>query len=165
MKINIEIIKNYPYWKDHKFITKILLKKVVANIINRYSNLKVVKEFELSLLLTDNGQMLSLNKQFRGKEKATNVLSFPDIELDFRHLLEFTPDIDYMYLGDIAFGYETMYNEAISQNKTFENHFIHLFIHSILHLLGFDHQDDQEADVMERLEIEILNDFAIASPY
>ncbi|MCC8417859.1 MAG: rRNA maturation RNase YbeY [Rickettsia endosymbiont of Bryobia graminum] len=165
MKINLEIIKNYPDWKYHKFINKALVKKVVANIINRYSNLKVVKEFELSILLTANEEMLKLNKQFRGKDKATNVLSFPDIELDFRHLLEFVPDIDYMYLGDIAFGYETMYEEVISQNKNFENHFIHLLVHSILHLLGFDHQDDEEAEVMEKLEIEILNDFAIASPY
>ncbi|XVN42158.1 MAG: rRNA maturation RNase YbeY [Candidatus Rickettsia vulgarisii] len=165
MKINTEIIKNCPDWKCHKFITKTLLKKVVTNIINRYSNLKIVKEFELSVLLTDNEQMLKLNKQFRDKEKATNVLSFPDIELDFRHLLEFAPDIDYMYLGDIAFGYETMCEEAISQNKTFENHFMHLLVHSILHLLGFDHQNDEEAEVMEKLEIEILNDFAIPSPY
>ncbi len=165
MKINIEIIKNYPDWKCHKFFTKKLVKKVVTNIINRYSNLKVVKEFELSILLTDNEQMLKLNKRFRGKEKATNVLSFPDTELDFRHLLEFVPDIHYMYLGDIAFGYETMHDEAISQNKTLEDHFIHLLVHSILHLLGFDHQNDEEAEVMEKLEIEILNDFAIASPY
>ncbi|KAJ6645140.1 Endoribonuclease YbeY [Pseudolycoriella hygida] len=96
--------------------------------------------------------MLNLNSQFCGKGKATNVLSFPDIELDFRHLLEFTPNLDYMYLGDIAFGYEIIQSEAISQNKSFRDHFMHLLVHSILHLLGFDHQDDEEAIIMENLE-------------
>ncbi|KAJ6645026.1 Endoribonuclease YbeY, partial [Pseudolycoriella hygida] len=117
----------------------------------------------LNLLLKN--QMLNLNKQFRGEEKATNVLSFPDIELDFRHLLEFIPNLHYMYLGDIAFGYEIITSEAMTQNKTFKDHFIHLLVHGILHLLGFDHQNDEEADVMEKLEAEILNGFAIDSPY
>lgn len=161
MKIHIEIIKSYQEWKNYSFLTKPFIKKVVANIINRYNNLKLVPEFELVILLTCNTQMLNLNKQFRGKEQATNVLSFPDRELDFRHLLEFIPDAPYMYLGDIAFGYETIYHEATTQNKAFKDHFTHLLIHSILHLLGFDHQDDEEADIMEKLEVEILNDVII----
>ena len=70
-----------------------------------------------------------------------------------------------MYLGDIAFGYETIHTEAIDQEKILEDHFVHLLVHSVLHLLGYDHQDDQEADVMENLEIEILRTFSIASPY
>ncbi|WP_375326446.1 rRNA maturation RNase YbeY [Candidatus Tisiphia endosymbiont of Nemotelus uliginosus] len=165
MKIKVEIIKNYPSWKQHKFITKSFVKKVVANIINRYNNLKITQQLEVVILLTDDSQMQNLNQQFRGKNKTTNVLSFPDIVLDFRHLLEFTPDLYYMYLGDIAFGYETIINEARSQNKTFKDHFTHLLVHSILHLLGFDHQNDEEADVMEKLEAEILSGFAIDSPY
>ncbi len=164
MKINVEIIRNFKEWKNYNFITKVFIKKVVANIINRYNNLNLVHEFELVILLTDNKQMLSLNKQFLGKEKTTNVLSFPDRELDFRHLLEFIPDPHYMYLGDIAFGYEIITHEALSQNKAFKDHFIHLLVHSILHLLGFDHQDDEEAGIMEKLEVEILHDFIIDSP-
>lgn len=165
MKINIEIIRTCQEWKNHKFINKLLVKKVVCAILSKYKNFKGVARFELAILLTDNNEMLNLNSQFCGKGKATNVLSFPDIELDFRHLLEFTPNLDYMYLGDIAFGYEIIHSEAISQNKSFGNHFMHLLVHSILHLLGFDHQDDEEADIMENLEVEILKDFAIASPY
>lgn len=164
MKINIEIIKSYKEWKNYSFINKPFLKKVVANIINRYNNLKLVHEFELVILLTCNNQMLNLNKQFRGKEYATNVLSFPDIELDFRHLLEFTPPSHYMYLGDIAFGYETISHEVSDQKKSFKDYFTYLLVHSILHLLGFDHQEDEEADIMEKLEIEILNSLAIGSP-
>lgn len=165
MKVNIEIIKAYQNWKSHNFINKKFVKKIVTTILNQYQNLTKVAEFEVAILLTNNDEMLRLNKQFRNKTKATNVLSFPDIELDFRHLLEFTPDLDYMYLGDIAFGYEIIENEAMSQGKTFEDHFTHLLIHSILHLIGFDHQDDEEANIMESLEITLLKDFAIASPY
>jgi probable rRNA maturation factor len=165
MKVNIEIIKAYQNWKSHNFINKKFVKKIVTTILNQYQNLTKVAEFEVAILLTNNDEMLRLNKQFRNKTKPTNVLSFPDIELDFRHLLEFTPDLDYMYLGDIAFGYEIIENEAMSQGKTFEDHFTHLLIHSILHLIGFDHQDDEEANIMESLEITLLKDFAIASPY
>ncbi|WP_341763496.1 rRNA maturation RNase YbeY [Candidatus Tisiphia endosymbiont of Beris chalybata] len=165
MKIKVEIIRSSQSWQQYKFITKSFVKKVVANIINRYNNLKITQELEIVILLTDDSQMLNLNQQFRGKDKTTNVLSFPDIVLDFRHLLEFTPDLHYMYLGDIAFGYETIIKEAISQNKTFKDHFTHLLVHSILHLLGFDHQNDEEAEIMEKLEAEILHCFAIGSPY
>ncbi len=165
MKINVEIIRACQDWKNQKFINKLLVKKVVGAILSKYKNFKGVAEFELAILLTNNNEMLNLNSQFRGKAKATNVLSFPDIELDFRHLLEFTPNVHYMYLGDIAFGYEIIQSEAISQNKAFGDHFIHLLVHSILHLLGFDHQDNEEADIMENLEVEILKSFAIASPY
>ena len=90
----------------------IKIDSITKNIINRYKNLKVVKEIELSVLLTDDKKMLSLNSEFRGVEKPTNVLSFQDLEINWRHLLEFKPDADYMYLGDIAFGYETIKKEA-----------------------------------------------------
>ncbi len=106
MKINVEIIRTYQDWENHKFINKLLVKKVACAILSRYKNFKGVARFELAILLTDNNEMLNLNSQFCGKEKPTNVLSFPDIELDFLHLLEFTPNVVYMYLVDIAFGYE-----------------------------------------------------------
>lgn len=165
MKINVELTKADKNWKKHKFINKLLVQKVVHTILERYKNLKEVKKFEISILLTNDSTMFDLNSKFRSKNKATNVLSFPDIQLNFRHLLEFVPDSRYMYLGDIAFGYETIHTEAIDQEKIFEDHFVHLLVHSVLHLLGYDHQDDQEADVMENLEIEILRTFSIASPY
>ena len=141
------------------------MQTILHDILNRYRNLKEVKKFEVSILLTNDSEMLRLNSTFRGENKATNVLSFPDIQLDFRHLLEFIPNSRYMYLGDIAFGYETICTEAANQDKTFEDHFVHLLVHSVLHLLGYDHQNDQDADVMEDLEIDILKALSIASPY
>jgi probable rRNA maturation factor len=70
-----------------------------------------------------------------------------------------------MYLGDVAFCYSKIKQEAADQNISFKDHFIHLFVHSILHLLGFDHDNEEDADVMESLEVDILKDLFIASPY
>lgn len=165
MKINIDTIKVFPDWKQHRSINKVLIRKVVKTTLASFTELEHIKEFELSLLFTDNSEMLSLNSKFLNKPKATNVLSFPDKELDFRHLLELTKDLNYIYLGDIAFGYEIMLQEALTQSKDFENHFIHLLIHSVLHLIGFDHQEDEETNIMEDLEVAILKKLGIASPY
>ncbi|WP_412707950.1 rRNA maturation RNase YbeY [Candidatus Rickettsia kedanie] len=166
--INVEIIKNYDKWREHKQINKRLIQKITQNILLRFDNFSKIKQFELSILLTNTAEILTLNKQFRNIEKATNVLSFPSNELNWQDLyskLEFLGDSDYMHLGDVAFCYEVIYNESCEQQKTFENHFIHLLIHSILHLIGFDHQNDTEAHIMENLEIEILSYFGISSPY
>ncbi|ARD86210.1 rRNA maturation RNase YbeY [Rickettsia bellii] len=178
--INVEIIKNYSKWREHKQINKALIKKITQKTLSQFDNFSEIKQFELSILLTNNEEILTLNKQFRNIEKATNVLSFPANELNWQGLrfsgneiassnkpiiLENLGDSDYMHLGDIAFCYDVIYNESYEQQKTFENHFIHLLIHSILHLIGFDHQNDTETKIMENLEIEILAHFGISSPY
>jgi probable rRNA maturation factor len=166
MKIIIEISKDAKAWDAHKNLTsKVFIKKVLSNVLSRFPNFNLIKEFELSILLTSSNEMQRLNREFRDKDRPTNVLSFPDIELNWQHLLEFKPDLNYMYLGDIAFGYEVINFEAINQNKTFNNHFTHLLVHSILHLIGFDHQNEVEELAMEELEVKILKDFAIDSPY
>ena len=165
MKIALEIAKAHKEWDNHKEINKQVIKKAISKTLARFDNLKNVKEYGVSILLTDDEQMEGLNNKFRGNLGATNVLSFPDIELNWQHLLEFTPNVSYMYLGDIAFGYQIIRMEAANQGKSFENHFIHLLVHSALHLVGFDHQDNESANVMENLEIDILKEFAIPSPY
>lgn len=178
--INIEIARNHDKWREHKQINKALIKKVTQKTLSYFNDLSKIKHFELSILLTNNEEILTLNKQFRNIEKATNVLSFPTIELNWQDLrfrgndiqsinqptpLETLGDSDYMHLGDIAFSYDVIYNESCEQKITFENHFIRLLIHSILHLIGFNHQNDTEANIMENLEIEILAHFSIFSPY
>ena len=80
-------------------------------------------------------------------------------------MLEFKPDLDYIYLGDIAFAFETISEEVKKKNIPFLNHFKHLLVHSTLHLLGYDHETTKEADIMESLEEKILESFNIASPY
>ena len=165
MNITTEIATECLDWHSKQEINTELFANIVKNILNRYDGFKVVKELELSVLLTDDARMQSLNKEFRGVEKSTNVLSFPDLEINWQELLEFQPDDDYMYVGDIAFGYQTVANEAKTKMISFEDHFKHLLIHAILHLIGYDHIDDEDAQIMEALEIEILSNYNIKSPY
>ena len=165
MQIIVEIAKDVQEWNDHKYINKTLIKKILRNVLMRFKCFEPVKNFELSILLTNDDRMQALNGEFRNKQKPTNVLSFPDIELNRQGLLEFKPDLNYMYLGDIAFGYQTIKSEAIALEKSFKDRFTHLLVHSILHLIGFDHQNEKDANEMESLEIEILKDFAITNLY
>ena len=166
MNITVEIACDDNKWLDYKDeINKIKIAKVVTEILNRYDNLKKIKNVELSILLTDHTKMKLLNSQFRNKDRATNVLSFPDLEINWHSILEFKPDLQYMYLGDIAFGYDIIVNEARDSGKNFLDHFTHLLVHAILHLIGYDHDSDEAAEVMEALEVDILKQFSIDSPY
>jgi probable rRNA maturation factor len=112
---------------------------------------KVVRHEEFSLLLTNDTHIQQLNKDFRGQDNPTNVLSFPDDTGN--------------YLGDIAIALETIVREAKEQEKDFYHHFIHMLIHGLLHLQGYDHETDIEAEEMEALEIKILADMGIENPY
>ena len=161
MKFNIEIAKESPEWNNYPAINENFLAEITKNILSEYSNFTKVKEFELSVLLTDDNQICKLNREFRNKNYATNVLSFPDLDIHWTQILDFSPKTDYLYLGDIAFSYHTIHEEA----DNFKDHFVHLFIHSILHLIGYDHCNKKEADVMESLEVKFLTNFNIASPY
>lgn len=165
MNIKVEIASDYSKWHLRKEINSDLFADIVEDILKRYNNFNVVKEVEVSILLTDDSKMKSLNKEFRGVEKSTNVLSFPDLDVNWKLLLEFKPDDNYIYLGDIAFGYQIVFDEAESKKISFEDHFKHLLIHAILHLLGYDHIEDDEAQIMEALEIDILKNYKIKSPY
>ncbi len=158
MKFTIEIAQDCKNWNNIKEINVKLIEYFLNKIIQRYSNFKILKEIELSVLLTSDHKIQKLNKEFRNKDSATNVLSFPDVEIDFSKISEFVPDDpNYLYLGDIAFAFETIQKESIEYNIEFINHFNHLLVHSILHLIGYDHQNDQEAQIMENLEDEILS--------
>ena len=105
----------------------------------------------LTILLTDDAALKSLNRKFRGKPRATNVLSFP------------SPDPS--YLGDIAIAYGVTAREAKAQGKRIKAHAAHLAVHGVLHLGGFDHQKEPEASVMEALEAEILACLGFSNPY
>jgi probable rRNA maturation factor len=115
----------------------------------------LAEEAEVSLLFCDDARIRDLNKRFRGQDKPTNVLSFPGPE----------PIEEALALGDIAIAFETVAREATEQNKTLEQHSRHMIVHGFLHLLGFDHEDDEEAEAMEALEIRILARQGVANPY
>lgn len=166
MKIIVDIIKDNKAWNSHREIKILLIKNVIKKVIAHFPSLSNIKEIELAILLTNDSRMQELNVQFRNKDKATNVLSFPDMVNDLNKVLEFGAASDYIRLGDLAFGYDVVVKEAKEQGKCFEHHFLHLLIHGILHLLGLDHETSQEdADIMEHTEIEILKCFSIDSPY
>jgi probable rRNA maturation factor len=113
---------------------------------------------EIAVLLCDDAAMAELNGHWRGQNRATNVLSFPAVPA-------FGDAAAQTSLGDIAIAYETVAREAAEQGKTVADHLAHLVVHGFLHLLGYDHDQDGEAERMERLERDILARIGIADPY
>lgn len=113
--------------------------------------------WEASIVLADDDHVRTLNKAFRGKDKATNVLSFPDGEMSI--------GADALPLGDIIIAVPTVLREAEEQEKTPRNHLCHLMVHGLLHLCGYDHESEDEAQVMEDAEIRILAHLGVPNPY
>jgi len=117
-------------------------------------------EAELAVMLTDDGGIRTLNSNWRGIDKPTNVLSFPALQ----PVGEVPDDMPRM-LGDIAIAYETTRREADQEDKPFDHHLSHLAVHGFLHLIGYDHEKDDDAEAMETLEREILAQLGIPDPY
>ncbi len=107
---------------------------------------------ELSIALVNDKEIQFLNKKFRDKNKATNVLSFPS-------------NGPAPILGEIILSYETLKKEAEELLIPFKHHLIHMLVHGFLHLQGFDHQTDEDAAIMEKLEVQVLSDLNIDNPY
>jgi probable rRNA maturation factor len=119
----------------------------------------------ISLLLADDQAVSALNRDWRGKDGPTNVLSFPATETRAGEIPE--PEFDGvpLELGDIALAFETCQREATAQLKTLADHTRHLTVHGVLHLLGYDHVVEAEAEQMEALETRILAGLGVADPY
>ena len=113
---------------------------------------------ELSVVFTDDSTVQKLNAQWRARDKPTNVLSFPAFSFDGKGTL---PPM----LGDIVLAGETVRREAALEGKPFEHHLSHLVVHGLLHLLGYDHEQETEAEAMEALERRALAALAIPDPY
>ncbi|MGQ7829527.1 rRNA maturation RNase YbeY [Altererythrobacter sp. Z27] len=117
-----------------------------------------------SLLFTTDAEVHTLNREWRQRDKPTNVLSFPMLERE--ELLALAHDGPPEMLGDLALAYETCAREAEDKGVPLEHHATHLIVHGLLHLAGFDHETgDEDADKMEALEIAILAKLGIADPY
>jgi probable rRNA maturation factor len=127
------------------------LERVVAMITDNHS--------EINLLLTNDIAMQEINKCWRGVDKPTNVLSFPAAAMK-----SLPPDAPHP-LGDIVLAYETLEQEAARQGKPIRDHVTHLFLHGLLHLLGYDHETDADAKVMETKERNVLAAIGLPDPY
>jgi probable rRNA maturation factor len=116
---------------------------------------------ELAVMLTDDAGIRTLNRNWRGIDKATNVLSFPALQPTG----PVGPDDAPRMLGDIAIAWETTRREADDEQKPFDHHLSHLAVHGFLHLVGYDHENEVDAEAMENLEREILGLLGIPDPY
>ena len=149
MDVTIDIAIECLTWNGVGDVERIATRAVAAAVAA--ADLDIATGSELSLVLADDAFVQGLNKAWRGQDKPTNVLSFPSD----------APTL----LGDIVVAYETSAREAAEEGKSLAGHLSHLVVHGFLHLVGFDHENEDEADAMERLEAEILSSLGIASPY
>lgn len=148
-KISVDILTSFAPWED---LTQFSPKEECKNIFkNKEIENFIDTECEISIVLESDENIQVLNRDYRGKDKPTNVLSFPQDEE--------------MLLGDIVLAYETIEREAREAKISFRDHFIHLVVHGFLHLIGYDHETDEEAEEMEQLEIDILESMGVKNPY
>jgi probable rRNA maturation factor len=152
--IVIDVAVESPLWESFREAEVYARLGIIATL--RIAEADLPEDTEISLLLCDDAFVRELNRRWRGQDKPTNVLSFPAAEDDtFERLL----------LGDIAIAYETLAREAAAEGKSLKAHFCHLTIHGLLHLLGYDHDNEEDAEEMEALEREILAALGIEDPY
>ena len=149
MGIAIDIAIEHEAWRRVGDLDGLARRAVDAALACGDADLE--EEVEVSLLLCDDVFIQNLNKTWRGKDRPTNVLSFPTEE----------PAL----LGDIVVAYETTAREAVEEGKSLSDHLSHLIVHGVLHLVGYDHEDEAEAEAMEQLESEVLATLGIACPY
>lgn len=122
------------------------------------------RQGEVSLLLSDDGELRDLNRHYRQRDQPTNVLSFPNVDFNEGKALSSAPPGQAL-LGDIVMSFQRLSAEAGERKKPLLDHYAHLLVHGTLHLLGYDHLEDEQALVMEKMEENILLDLGMAHPY
>ena len=128
------------------------LNKIVSTIIDQ----EKMSDCVINLRLLNDKEMRKLNMQFRQKDKTTNVLSFPNDDISVKQTKN---------IGDIAISIEYVKAEAKKEGKTFDDHIIHMLAHGVYHILGYDHENNENAMIMENKEIQILKKINISNPY
>ena len=141
-----------------------LADKAITTAINvsAYPAIAKLPMVELSIAFASNDDVQTLNAEWRDKDKPTNILSFPMVEPEFFTTLR---DDGPLMLGDLILAYDVCVREAGEKALSLEAHVTHLLIHGTLHLLGYDHRDDEEAEMMEALEIKALATLGLDDPY
>lgn len=164
MKIILDVAFEEKLWRLQKEVINI---KYLKNVITGALGVHKIfddKIINITILFASDKRLKILNKEFRNKDKSTNVLSFSDQQIDYQDIEKINWPKE-IYLGDIAFSYQNLIEETTYYNESFKNHFTHLLVHAILHLLCYDHEDEKDKVIMEGLENKILNLFSISSPY
>jgi probable rRNA maturation factor len=160
-QIQIEVIVRSARWR-HQPGAKTVVKSAVSAAAKAVST----RPAELAIVLGDDSAIRALNRTWRGQDQPTNVLSFPAAGPNAaRPARGGARKPASPYIGDIVIAYQTTAREAVAEGKPFRHHLAHLAVHGYLHLLGYDHDDDRDAEAMERLERRILAALAIPDPY
>jgi probable rRNA maturation factor len=158
-----ELIKLKGRWPQRLRLEKILRDELPALLQPTFQKAGFDGPTMITIALLDDAAQSELNHQFRGKDKTTNVLSFP--AANKKNLKSNLNHTEKLHLGDISLAYQCVMSEAKAQGKPALHHIIHLVIHGILHSLGYDHQTESTARRMEKLEREILAMMSIPDPY
>ncbi len=156
----ITIEKKSSLWEEYFLETQHTLFTAIDIGLKHFPLYK--EKGELSIVLADNLFIQQLNHEYRHKNKPTNVLSFPMEDLKKG---TFLPAVPLLLLGDMVFAFETIWKESQEKKVSFQDHVFHLCIHSFLHLLGFDHETETDAEEMESLEVKLLRQYGIQNPY
>lgn len=162
--MSVEVIIEDPRW-DAVGLEALAIRAEAATLTHLGLD---PEESEGSVLACDDARIKVLNADFREKDKATNVLSWPADERATPGERPPLPEPDFdgaIELGDIAISYDTCAREAEEHGKSLEAHTTHLIVHGLLHLLGYDHITDADAEIMERTEVEILATLGLPDPY
>lgn len=156
MKLSLSLQQSFE--APELVLKRAYLKKVIETTL-RYIDTQ--SDCEIGIACVDNDESHKLNLQYRGKDKPTNVLSFPsDLPDEMAQILDTFP------IGDLVISIPVVLQEAIEQNKAPTEHFTHMLVHGTLHLMGYDHEtSDEDAEEMEALEIEILAKLGFKNPY
>ncbi len=159
-EIDVSILE--PEWKASFLDVEKIARKAMGNtlLMARLPAKIEGRQLEASIVLANDDLIQVLNREYREADKPTNVLSFATLDSD-----EPIPESVPFPLGDIILSYQTIDREAKDQGKFFKDHFTHMIVHGTLHLLGYDHMNDDDATNMETLEIRILEKMNIQNPY
>lgn len=158
----IDISVQDPQWESLGDIEKVIHKAASLTLKNAIlPKFAANRELELSLVLANDDLVQVLNREYRDMDKPTNVLSFATLDDGDDPF----PAEGILNLGDVILSFETIIREAREQSKTQIEHIQHLTVHGVLHLLGYDHEDDDQANDMETLEIRILEKLGVQNPY
>ena len=155
--------KHFDFYNEIYYLRKTKKFDLILSKINKYINSYLKKKnLSFSILLTNDAEIKDINLKYRNLNKPTNVLSFKSM-IDKNNY--FKNSEQEIYLGEIIISMERVFFESRMNNILFKDHFIHIFLHAILHILGYDHEIESERKKMEKIEISILKSLGIKNPY